>query len=77
MGALYRFDPFHLLCLALLCVLFYQPLLSDLCLANLGCFQLIGLTAFPGALDPAVHHADDPKPRARSATAPSARRRKR
>jgi hypothetical protein len=33
--------------------------------------------AFPGALDPAVHHADDPKPRARSATAPSARRRKR
>jgi predicted nucleic acid-binding protein len=26
---------------------------------------------------PAVHHADDPKPRARSATAPSARRRKR
>ena len=44
LGALYRFDPFHLLCLALLCVLFYQPLLSDLRLANLGCFQLIGLT---------------------------------
>jgi hypothetical protein len=44
LGALYRFDPFHLLCLALLCVLFYQPLLSDLRLANLGCFQLIYLT---------------------------------
>lgn len=44
LGALYRFDPFHLLCLAFLCVLFYQPLLSDLRLANLGCFQLIGVT---------------------------------
>lgn len=44
LGALYRFDPFHLLCLAFLCVLFYQPLLSDLRVANLGCFQLIGLT---------------------------------
>src|SRR5713101_4716645 len=44
LGALYRFDPFHLLCLALLCVLFYNPLLSDLRVANLGCFQLIYLT---------------------------------
>jgi hypothetical protein len=44
LGYLYRFDPFYLACLALLCVLFYQPLLSDVRVANLGCFQLAFLT---------------------------------
>lgn len=44
LGYLYRFDPFHLICLALLCLLFYQPLLSDLRVANLGSLQLVALT---------------------------------
>ena len=44
LGVLYRLDPFHLTCLALLSVLFYQPLLSDVRVANLGCFQLAAFT---------------------------------
>jgi hypothetical protein len=44
LGYLYRLDPFYLACLALLCVLFYQPLVSDVRVANLGCFQLAFLT---------------------------------
>jgi hypothetical protein len=44
LGYLYRLEPFYLACLALLCVLFYQPLLSDVRVANLGCFQLASLT---------------------------------
>jgi hypothetical protein len=44
LGYLFRLDPFYLACLALLSVLFYQPLMSDLRVANLGCFQLAALT---------------------------------
>ena len=44
LGHLHRLERFYLACLALLCVLVYQPLLSDLRVANLGCFQLAALT---------------------------------
>lgn len=44
-GSLHRWNPFPLLCLALLCLLIYQPLLSDLRVGNLGSWQLAALAA--------------------------------
>ncbi len=44
LGHLYRVGVFYLLCLMLLCFVFYQPLLSDLRVANLGCLQFLYLT---------------------------------
>lgn len=44
LGYLSRLDPLCLACLALLLVLCYQPLLSDVRVANLGCWQLASLT---------------------------------
>ena len=44
LGHLYRVGVFHLLCFTLLCFVFYQPLLSDLRVANLGCLQFLYLT---------------------------------
>jgi hypothetical protein len=43
LGRLYRHDLFSMLCLALLCILFYNPLLSDFHVANLGALQLVYL----------------------------------
>jgi hypothetical protein len=48
LGRLYLFDPFYLLCFALISLLLYQPLLSDLRVANLGCLQLAVLAAVTG-----------------------------
>lgn len=48
LGFLYRFDPFSLLCFALICLLGYQPVLSDLRVANVGCVQLAALVALMG-----------------------------
>jgi glycosyl transferase family 87 len=47
-GSLHRWNPFSLLCLALLCLLIYQPLLSDLRVGNLGCWQLVVLAGVMG-----------------------------
>jgi hypothetical protein len=44
LGAVYRYEMFPLLCLALLLVLGSGPLSSDLRLGNLGCVQLASLT---------------------------------
>ena len=44
LGHVYRVGLFHLLCLTLVCFVFYQPLLSDLRVANLGCLQFLYLT---------------------------------
>ena len=48
LGFLYRFDRFYLLCFALISLLLYQPLLSDLRVGNLGCLQLAALAAAAG-----------------------------
>lgn len=48
LGFLSRFDPFALLCFVLICLLGYQPLLSDLRVANVGCLQLAALAALMG-----------------------------
>jgi len=48
LGSLYRFDPFYPLCFALISLLLYQPLLSDLRVGNLGCLQLAALAALTG-----------------------------
>lgn len=48
LGHLYRLDPFSSVCFALVGLLFYQPLLSDLRVANLGCVQLAILAASLG-----------------------------
>jgi hypothetical protein len=48
LGYLFRFDPFQLLCLTLVCLLFYQPLLSDLRVGNVGSLQLGALAAALG-----------------------------
>jgi hypothetical protein len=55
LGRLHRWAPFFSLCLGLLCLLFYNPLLSELHTGNLGCVQLIGLTALL-FLDAAIGH---------------------
>lgn len=47
-GYLSRWNLFYLLCLALLCLLIYQPLLSDLRVGNLGCWQLVVLAGVMG-----------------------------
>jgi hypothetical protein len=47
-GSLQRMDLFYVFCLALLCLLIYQPLLSDLRVGNLGCWQLAALAALMG-----------------------------
>jgi hypothetical protein len=56
LGYLDRFDAFLLLCLALISLVLYQPLLSDLRVANLGCLQLAAL-AGAAALASAVARA--------------------
>jgi hypothetical protein len=43
LGRVYRHDLFPVLCLAFLCILFYNPLLSDFHVANLGALQLVYL----------------------------------
>ena len=48
LGYLYRFYPFSLLCFALISLVLYQPLLSDLRVANLGCLQLAVLAGATG-----------------------------
>ena len=48
LGSLYRLDRFSLLCFALVCLVAYQPLLSDLRVGNLGCLQLAVLTVLLG-----------------------------
>jgi hypothetical protein len=48
LGYLYRLDPFHSLSFALICLLLYQPLLSDLRVANLGSLQFAALAALTG-----------------------------
>ena len=48
LGFLSRFDPFSLLCFPLICLLGYQPLLSDLRVANVACVQLAALAGLMG-----------------------------
>jgi hypothetical protein len=48
LGHLYQLDPFSWLSFALICLLLYQPLLSDLRVANLGCLQLAVLAGTTG-----------------------------
>lgn len=48
LGFLFRFDPFSLLCLALIFLMGYQPVLSDLRVANVGCLQLAALAGLMG-----------------------------
>lgn len=48
LGRLFRLDRFRVLCLALLCVLFYQPVMSDLRVVNLGSLQFVYLAAVVG-----------------------------
>ena len=48
LGYLYRFEPYSLLCLALISLVLYQPLLSDLRVANLGCLQFAALAGATG-----------------------------
>ena len=48
LGVLYGFDLFYPVCFALISLLLYQPLLSDLRVANVGCLQLGAVAAVTG-----------------------------